>query len=181
MAGEGAVEPISTDTRFLMEAKVRAELSAADALCPGSAAIAGTGSLTPAVLLVKGTAGEADISAGVALAGADGEAAHKALDALDVTGPLYAVCSRTVPVCGPAETGSRLRLIIEALDPSLAVALDREAAEDISSALGIPALPFGETVSLPGRTLLAVDGLEASLAGDRKAVVWQQFRGLRRT
>lgn len=179
MAGEGAVE--LTDARFLVESKVRAELSAADALCPGSAVIVGAGSLTPAVLLVKGNPGEADVSAGVALAGADGEAARKALDALDVTGAHYAVCSRTTPACAPGETGARLRLIIEALDPSLVVALDREAAEDISSALGIPALMFGEPVSLPGRTLLAVDGLEASLADDRKAVVWQQFRGLRRT
>lgn len=181
MAREGAVEPGRSDARLLLEAKVRAEVSAADALCPGSDAIASSGSLTPIAVLVKGVPGEVDRSAGVVLAGADGDAARKALEALDVAGPLFAVCSRAEPGVVPEAAARRLRLLVEALDPSLVIALDRVAAEDVSAALEIPALVFGEPVSLPGRMVLAVDDLEESLEGARKREVWQQFKGLRRT
>ncbi len=97
MAREGAVEPEQSSTRLLVESKVRAEIRAADALCPGADAIAVAGSLTPVVVLVKGNAGDADRAAGIALAGADGEAARKALAALGVTEPSCAVCSRPEP------------------------------------------------------------------------------------
>ena len=41
-------------------------------------------------------------------------------------------------------------------------------------------LSFGVPAHVRGRVLLAVDGLEASLADEaRKKRVWEQFRGLR--
>lgn len=178
MAREGAVEAEPSQVRALHEAKVRAELGAADALAPGSDAIAGTGSLTPAVVVVKGAPGEADRSSGIALAGPDGDAVRKALDALGVDGPVYALCSRRATGGKPAAAARRLRLVIEALDPSLVVALDRTAATDVSAAYAAPELVFGEPAHVGGRTVLAVDDLERSFTDGRKAEVWQQFRGL---
>ena len=157
---------------------MRAELDAADALGLGSDAIAGAGSLTPAVVVVKGTPGEADRSSGIALAGADGDAVRKALDALGVDGPLFALCSRPATGGNPDAAARRLRLVIEALDPSLVVALDRTAATDVSAAYAVPELVFGMPVRVGGRMVLAVDDLERSLNDGRKAEVWQQFRGL---
>jgi hypothetical protein len=60
----------------------------------------------------------------------------------------------------------------------LAVALDAHAAEDLGLAFGVK-MAFGEPVMQQGRTLLAVDGLEASLDDPaRKACVWRQFKAL---
>jgi hypothetical protein len=130
---------------------------------------------------VKGVPGEADRSAGAALAGADGAAAHKALGALGVAGPVYSICSRPGAAVTPECAARRVRLIIEALDPSLVIALDRDAADDVSEGFGVAGLVFGEPACVFGRTLLAVDDLEESLQGARKREVWQQFRGLQRT
>jgi len=179
VAREGAVEAGGSGARLLAEAKVRAELSAADALYPGADAITGSGAITPTVVIVKGEPGEADLAAGVALAGADGDAVRKALDALGVDGTSFAVCSRPAPGVSGEAAADRLRLIIEALDPSLVIALDRVAASDTSSAFSSPELVFGSPLRVGGRVLLAVDDLEGSLTDGRKAEVWQQFRGLR--
>jgi len=178
VAREGAVGSGESAARLLVEAKVRAELSAADELYSDAGAVVGVGSLMPAAVVVKGTPRDADRSSGTALAGADGEAARKALDALGVDGPIFATCSRPSPRGTPEMASGRLRLVIEALDPSLVIALDRIAADDVSAAFGVPDLVFGQPVDAFGRTILAVDDLEGSLTDGRKADVWQQFRGL---
>ncbi len=178
MAREGAVEATPSRAGMLHEAKVRAELDAADGFGPGFGAVAGTGSLAPAVVVVKGVPGEADRSLGVALSGPDGDAVRKALGALGVHGPVFALCSRPATKGKPAAAARRLQLIIEALDPSLIIALDRVAATDVSTAYAAAELVFGEPVRAGGRTVLAVDDLERSFTDGRKAIVWQQFRGL---
>jgi len=178
VAREGAVEATPSGVSALHEAKVRAELGAADAVAPGSDAVAGTGSLTPAVVVVKGVPGEADRSSGIALSGPDGDAVGKALSALGVDGPVYALCSRAAQGVDPAAAARRLRLVIEALDPALVIALDGTGASDVSAAYAVPAIAFGEPVRVGGRTVLAVDDLERSFTDGRKAEVWQQFRGL---
>jgi hypothetical protein len=74
----------------------------------------------------------------------------------------------------------RVALYLEACDPAVVIALDREAGDDLAEAVGLPALRFGEPEHVRGRVLLAVDGLEASLAdAARKKRVWAQLRSLR--
>jgi hypothetical protein len=66
---------------------------------------------------------------------------------------------------------------VEAVDPVLAIALDRAAAEDLAAAFGLEALPPGQPVVVRGRTLCAVGGLAASLDDPAaKARVWKDFK-----
>jgi len=179
VAREGAVEAGGSGARLLAEAKVRAELSAADALYPGADAITGSGAITPTVVIVKGEPGEADLAAGVALAGAGREHTAKDVPSTPSASSALRTASPSAPGVSGEAAADRLRLIIEALDPSLVIALDRVAASDTSSAFSSPELVFGSPLRVGGRVLLAVDDLEGSLTDGRKAEVWQQFRGLR--
>ena len=164
----------------LYAAKAAAEEAAADALLAGLR-VRSSGVPDARVMLVKGEPGKADLRAGEALAGPDREAARSALEALAVdAGSLLAVVSRPTPDAAADAIVRRLALHLEACDPALAVALDAAAAEDLAAAAGVRSLPFGEIAHVRGRTLLAVDGLEASLADDaRKRRVWAQFKGLK--
>lgn len=168
----------AAELRALYEAKVRAELAAADALAPGSDRVAARGELLATLALVKGLPGPAEASGGAALSGADGEAADKALAALGHDpARAFRVLSRPEPGLEPDRRSERLRLALEAVDPELVIALDAEAAEDLASAFGIAPLRFGEERIVLGRRLVAVDGLEASLADEkRKAAVWRQLQ-----
>lgn len=164
----------------LYEAKAAAEVGAADSLVPGSAEVRGSGDLLAEVVLLKGLPGPGDLRARRALAGADGEAAGKALAALgfDATS-VFAACTRTVASADDPERVRRVELLVEAIDPRVVVALDSDAAADLSEAFGV-ALPFGRPAIARGRMLAAVDGLEASLADEAaKARVWGQFRSLK--
>ncbi len=68
---------------------------------------------------------------------------------------------------------------IEAVAPRIVVALDPEAAEDVSVALGHPALPWGKPIRIAGRTVLAVQGFSAALDDpERKRRVWGQLKSL---
>ena len=164
--------------RGVFEARARAELAAADALAPGSDAVAWSGSLFADVVAVKGLAGPAEASGGAALTGADGEAARKALIALGwAEDAIFATLSRPEPGLSAERRSDRLRLQIEAVDPTLVLALDAEAAADIAEAFGIAQPAFGDEARVLGRRIVAVDGLEASL-GDpaRKKRVWRQLQ-----
>ena len=178
----GQTSPTSAEAYDrLFRAKARAELEQADALARGSSRVSWSGDEIATVALVKGTPGEADTRAGHALAGPDGEAAHKALDALGLAPERFAICSR-VGKAGAAARAKRLRLAIEAVDPRIVVALDGEAAADLAAAFGLDSLGFGTPVSVGGRRFLAVDGLEASLADEkRKRLVWRQLKTLKTT
>jgi hypothetical protein len=164
--------------RGVYEARARAELAAADALAPGSDAVAWSGALLAEVAAVKGLAGPAEASGGAALSGADGEAARKALVALGwADDAIFATLSRPEPGISAERRSDRLRLQIEAVDPKLVLALDAEAAADIAEAFGIALPGFGEEARVLGRRIVAIDGLEASL-GDaaRKMRVWSQLQ-----
>lgn len=162
-----------------------AELAHADSLLAGADRGLSSGCLPARLLLVKGAPGPAELAGGEVISGADGDAVHKILAALGFSAEDYfAVVSRPVgtdlarPDVARA-VADRMRLIIEAVDPESVVALDMLAAEDISRALDVPALRFGHCAMARGRRLLAVDGLEASLADpQRKRRVWAQFKAL---
>lgn len=171
-------EPLA-ELRALYAAKATAEEDAADALLP-SLPVRRSGDPLARVLLLKGEPGPADLSAGEALAGADGDAARAALDALSLpVGSVLAVVTRPSAEVTPDLAVGRLAIYLEACDPEVAVALDGIAAEDLAAAVGMRALPFGEPGRVRGRVVLAVDGLEASLEDEaRKRRVWSQLKVL---
>jgi hypothetical protein len=164
--------------RGVFEERARIELAAADALAPGSDAVAWSGSVFAEVAAVKGLPGPAEASGGAALTGADGAAVRKALAALGwADDAVFCTLSRPEPGLSAERRSDRLRLQIEAVDPTLVLALDAEAAADIAEAFGIARPALGEEVRVLGRRIVAVDGLEASL-GDpaRKKRVWRQLQ-----
>ncbi len=160
--------------------KALAEISDADRELPGADAMPCSGDPLARVMLVKGEPGPAEISGGVALSGADGEAAVKALSALGFDpDSVFAVVSRPVEGGEPDARIRRLAMLVEAVDPSAVVGLDATAAADIAAALEIPEIAFGAASRTAGRTIVCVDGLEASLSDERrKRRVWHQLRAL---
>lgn len=161
-------------------AKVLAELAEADEVIGGEPPVRSSGDAGARIMLVKGEPGPSDLEAGEVLAGADGEAARSALTALGLEALGYfATCSRQRGQ-DPAALTTRLRLQLEAVDPSLVVALDRVAAEDIASAAGMDAPPSGVLSRHLGRQYLVLDGLEDSLGDEaRKRRIWGQMQSLR--
>lgn len=161
----------------LYRAKARAEIAEAEKVARATGAVRGQGDVLAEVLLVKGEPGPADIGAKRTLAGDDGPAVGKALDALGLPKSRYAFCT--------AATGSRdaalrrVRLLVEALDPRTIVALDGVAARDLAEAYGMRQPRFGERATLGGRKWVAVDGFEASLGDEAaKRNVWRQLQAL---
>lgn len=175
-AGQDSAE--ARALRSLHETRVRAELREADRLVPGADAVAWSGSLLAEVALVKGRPGPAETAGDAALSGADGEAADLALAALGwPPDSAFRLLSAPLGSDDSAARAHRVRLAIEATDPRVVVALDAVAAEDVAAAFGLERLGFGVRVLAHGRHLVAVDGLEASLAdAERKKRVWHQLR-----
>jgi hypothetical protein len=171
-------EPSAEQIRAQFEERAKAELRAADALAPGSDAVAWSGALLAEVALVKGLPGPAEASGGGALSGADGEAARKALTALGWGDErVFCTLSRSEPGASAARSTQRLRLQIEAVGPALVLALDAEAAADVAQAFGVARMPLGKEIRVLGRRIVAVDGLEASLGEPaRKQRVWRQLQ-----
>jgi len=165
--------------RSLHEARVKAELAAADSKLPGSDAVASAGAHFAAIAVVKGLPGPAEASGKPAMSGADGEAARKALEALGWDpASVFFILSRPLPDTDPARRATRVRLQVESVDPEFVLAVDAEAAADVAGAFGFSApLAFGEVVRAGGRRFGACDGLEASLSDmGRKKRVWQQLK-----
>lgn len=165
--------------RRTFEVKAVAELEDAGPT-PAGSAVRWSGDPVARTAFVKGTPSAADREAGAAFAGGDGEAAAKAAAALALDGAgLFFTCSRPDPALSPEQRADRLGLQIEAVDPATVIATDADAAQDLAAAFGLQELVFGSPVRRSGRTLLAVDGLEASLSDEtRKRRVWTQMRGL---
>lgn len=162
----------------LFRAKARAEIAVAEGIAGDGGAVRGQGDELAEVLLVKGEPGPGDLDAGRALAGADGEAAGKALDALGITPSRFAFCTR-VEGLSERDRLERTRLMVEAVDPRIVVALDPLAAEDILDAYGCQAVSPGMLTHLQGRAFVALEGLEASLADESlKRRVWRQLKAL---
>ncbi|MDO8847420.1 MAG: hypothetical protein Q7W51_03395 [Coriobacteriia bacterium] len=163
----------------LYRAKARAEVDAAEALVPGASVVRGQGDVLADVLLVKGEPGPGDRAKKRALAGEDGAAIGRALDALGMSPARFAVCTRVGPA--KAKRIERLRLLAEAVDPRTIVLLDEHASEDFGRAFGMPTPAPGIVVSILGRDVLAVDGFEASLGDEKhKRRVWSQLKALER-
>jgi hypothetical protein len=163
----------------LYSAKAKAELKHADEVLGAPVGVAGCGDVLASVVLVKGLPDAAERSARRALAGRDGDAAGKALEALGFApADAWAVCSR--PSDAPAAAyARRLELVVEAVDPRLVVALDDEAAEDLAVAFGLESLPPGQPAVVRGRTLGSVGGLARSLDDPTaKARVWKRFKAV---
>jgi hypothetical protein len=181
-AAEQTAEQTAEKLRALHEARVRAELAAADVLAPGSDRVSPRGALMAQVVAVKGLPGPAEATGGAAMSGADGTALAKALEALgwDPRGVFYTL-SRPEPAIEPARRAERLRVQIESVDPAAVVALDPEAAEDLVEAFGCEPLRPGATpLRVLGRHLVAVDGFEAALADPKaKQRVWAQLKSLK--
>jgi hypothetical protein len=159
-------------------AKAAAEIEDAEVVLRSGSGVRGGGDPLATTVLLKGAAGPDDVALGRALAGADGEAARKALAALGHdAASVYAACTRA----GDASPQARARAVerlVEAVDPALVIALDAEAAEDLGAAFCVQVRPNGP-VSARGRILGAVGGLEASLADEsEKARVWAQFKAI---
>lgn len=164
----------------LYRAKARAEIAVAEALASGAGVVRGQGDLLADVLLVKGDPGPGDIAKKRALAGDDGVAIGRALDALGVSSARFALCTR-VGRTG-AERIERVRLLTEAIDPRTVVLLDDEAAEDFARAFGCARPAPGAVARILGRDVVAVDGFEASLSDEgRKRRVWRQLKVLDRS
>jgi uracil-DNA glycosylase len=165
----------------LHETRARAELLAADALAPGSDAVAWRGAILAEVAVVKGLPGPAEVSGGAALSGADGDAATKALGALGYAEDVvYFTLSRPGSGIDPERMAARLRAQIEAVDPLLILAVDDEAASDVAAAFGIEKPAYGRAERVLGRRFVAVGGLEASLTDPaRKRRVWEQLKAAR--
>lgn len=165
----------------LHAARAAAELLAADALAPGADGVAWRGASMASVAVVKGLPGPAEASGGAALSGADGEAAIKALGALGYSErELFFTLSRSTTGIAPDRVAARLRAQIEAVDPSVILALDAEARSDVAAAFGITPPAWGREARVLGRRIIAVDGLEASLGEPaRKRRVWEQLKAAR--
>jgi len=164
--------------RALHEARVRAELTAADRLLPGSDGVPSAGAHFATIVVVKGLPGPAEASGKPAMSGADGEAARKALAALGwEPASVFFTLSRPGSSTDAPRRAARLRLQIEAVDPEFVLAVDTDAAADVAEALGLERLALGALVRAGGRRVLACDGLEASLGDSaRKRRVWSQLK-----
>jgi len=178
MSDTGDTEHAPQRLDDLYRAKARAEVAAAEKLVTGADVVRGQGDLLADVLLVKGEPGPGDLVKKRALAGEDGSAIGRALDALGVSTARYAVCTR-VGAAGRKRL-ARLRLLTEAIDPRVVVLLDAGAAEDFAVAYGVEPPPAGTLTQVLGRLVLAVDGFEASLQDEaHKRRVWTQLRALK--
>lgn len=166
------------EIRRRFEERARTELAAADALAPGSDLTRWTGALLADVALIKGLPGPAEAGGGDALSGADGRAAHKAMEALGWGAEgVFCTLSRPAPGLDSEARAARLRMQIEAVDPALVVALDGEAAADVADAFGVCVPKPGVSARVAGRRVVAVEDFEMSLSQPlRKKQAWQQLQ-----
>jgi len=161
----------------LLEARAVAEITAADALCPGADAVATRGALLARIAFVKGLPGPAEAAGEAAISGPDGEALDKALVSLGWRAD-EAFFTLSRPVLGLEEEryARRLRLQLEAVDPVVVVALDAEAGADLAQAFGCDPVRPGAPVRIMGRRLVALSGFEAGLAdAKQKRVAWSEL------
>lgn len=183
-AGPTAARDAIAALQAVYDAKSAEEIRAAHAMLPGADAVADIGVPGATVMLVKGSPGPAESSGLPALSGPDGEAARLALEALGFDPEsVYATVSRPVSRDGAIDSvleARRLRALVEACDPRVVVALDPVAAQDLAAAFeGFDPAP-GVVVRVGGRQLLALDGLEASLADPAlKRRVWARLQALK--
>ncbi|NTU71793.1 MAG: hypothetical protein HGB10_08250 [Coriobacteriia bacterium] len=173
---------IADKLRALHEARVKAELAAADSLAPGSDRVATTGASFAQIALVKGLPGPAEATGGGAMTGADGVALTKAVTALGFAeAEVFFTVSRPEQGMDAERASDRLRLQLESVDPKVIVALDEQAAADIAEAFGCQAPAAGSPpVRVLGRRIFAVSGFEAALSDPvAKQRVWAELKAVK--
>ena len=160
--------------------RVDAELVLADAELPGSGGVRSSGDPFARVLLLKGEAGPAEVGGGAAFAGADGDAARKALEALGHNPErVFYALSRPLPDADATAVAARVRRIVEAVDPAWVVCVDPVAGSDLARAFECSEPKRGQETPVMGRRILVLSGLEASLADEgMKRTVWAEFKAM---
>lgn len=130
------------------------------------------------VAVVKGLPGPTEAAGGEALSGPDGTAITKALEALGwAAAGLFFTLSRPVAGIDNESAAKRLRLQIEAVDPYLVIALDRQAADDLARAYDVEPIVAGTSITALGRILMGVSEFEQSLAdSSSKQHAWAQLQ-----
>ena len=163
----------------LYELKSRAELADADAVV-GAGPGAWRGAAIASVALVVGPPGDAS---GSPLGGEAGEAVAKALAALGfAAGSEFVIATRPSRDADGEAFARRLRLALEAVDPTLVLALDAAGAGDLRGAYGLTDMPVGEPIRVMGRTLGYVGDFVASLSDvSTKARVWSAMKAIARS
>ncbi len=176
-AGSGRPRETAEDIERIYAAKALAEVAQADALAPGSDAVPARGNPLGRVLVLKGLPGPAEASGDAAVSGADGDAIVKGLVALGYRDDdAFFALTRPEPGLAEERRFARVAALVEALDPLVVVALDAEAAADLSAAVGVAVTPSAPAESA-GRRLVALEGMEASLGDERrKHRVWAQLK-----
>ena len=151
-----------------------AEQSAADMWIPGIRQSAGDPQARVLVIEGEGGGGEEAVAEDVRTA------LLASLNALEAQHESVLWMSSTAGAVDPSVAAERLSIYLESADPDLVIALDGVAAAATARAAGLRRLDFGKPQTVNGRTLLAVDGLAASLQDPaRKRKVWWEFKSLR--
>lgn len=179
MAERERVVTKAEQLRRLYAAKAEAELADADALV-GALSPGWSGALLADVVLVLGApASDANATDGL-LGRVAGEAALKAMAALGVEADaITVIASRPTPGASEDTSARRLELAVEAVDPTVVMALDPEAAADLAKAFDIAELVVGRPIRVRGRELGGVGNFAASLADlDAKRRVWSAMRSV---
>jgi len=149
------------EVRSAYEAKAVAELADADALTGAPAGSWSGPALGARIAFLVGHAAAAKPQALMDERTLD--AVTKAAEAFGAGDAIFAAATRTDGAADAAALAARLRLLIEAADPSVVIALDPDAASDLAAAFGLEELRPGAPVHLLGRALGAVGDFAASL------------------
>jgi hypothetical protein len=159
------------------EAKAGAELHDADGLVGASVGSWEGPLLGARVAFLVARPSEAS-GAGALLAEPVRDAVLKAADALGAGEDVFVAVTRPQGVTDTEAAARRLRLLIEAVDPPVVIALDAEAASDLALAFGAGDLRPGHPVRALGRGLGATGDFAASLDDpDAKKRAWSAMKG----
>ena len=167
--------PTQRELASLYMDRTRAELAALEA-----AGFLLAGNAFPAILLVKGAPGPAELAGAPLLSGPDGDALRAALDRLGYPEDAWAACSAFALNAGAPSRlpAQELAVAVEAFDPEAVVALDTPAARALQEAwrLAEP-LPVGALTRVRGRRALALGGFEAALSAEGgKQAMWSRLK-----
>lgn len=161
----------------LYEAKAAAELADAFEGWAAAGVAPWRGAALSRLAFLIAQPSEEDLAAGEPLRGRAGEAADKSAVAFGVGPDAYFVAVTRGAGAGCAS--DRLRLVLEAADPAVVIALDDAAAEDLAAACGLERLRAGVPIRARGRVVGAAGDLAASLDDPTsKKRVWAAMKAI---
>ena len=137
------------------------------------------------VMVIKGQCGAAEKTGAKPFSGFDGTALNSAFDKLGWgEDGWYGLLLAPSGAC--ALEKEQLRILIEALDPTVIVTVDEPARQLVAKTVldyeQLAAWASGTTTDAQGRLLVRVDGFEAALGSEtEKQMVWQQLKGASRS